>query len=104
MEYLTAGLHHIVTTQGPQSLSPTEPILPQIEAAVVAGHSIPLDTIPAVAAHTPMAEQGEEIGTITGGPPPPRVNIINTNSGLQGHALVIFDGDQKKSKGFFLAF
>jgi hypothetical protein len=51
-----------------------------------------------------MAEQGKEIGTVTGGPPPLRVNIINTNSGLQGHAPVIFDGDRKKSKGFFLTF
>jgi hypothetical protein len=83
-EYLTTGLHHIVTTQGPQLLSPTEPILPQIEAAIIAGHSIPLDTTPA-AAHTAMAEQGEEIRTVIGGPPPPRVNVINTNGGLQGH-------------------
>jgi hypothetical protein len=51
-----------------------------------------------------MAEQSEEIGTIMGGPSPPRVNVINTNSRLQGHAPVIFDGDRKKSKGFFLAF
>jgi hypothetical protein len=88
----------------PQSLSPTEPILPQIEAAVIAGHSISVDVLPAAATHPPIATQGEEIGTVTGGPSPPRVNVINTNGGLQGHAPVIFDGDRKKSKGFLLAF
>jgi hypothetical protein len=40
-----------------------------------------------------MAAQSEEIGTVIGGPSPPKVNVINTNGGLQGHAPVIFDGD-----------
>jgi hypothetical protein len=83
-------------------LLPTEPILPQIKAAIIARHPIPLDTTPA--AIQQMAEQGKEIGAIIRGDPPPAVNIINTNGRLQGHAPVIFDGNRKKSKGFIVTF
>ena len=103
-EVITGGTHHIVTLQGGQPLSQTEPILPAIEAAAAEGASIPVD-IPPIAStlHAPTMS-GAQIGTTTTGNAPQPINVINTGNALKGHPPAPFDGERKKSKGFLLTF
>ena len=104
-EILAGGVHHIATLQGTHSFEEQEPILPQIEAAIKQGITIPLDTTPAAATQpqlsirTTMAEQqGEEINTTTGraGQEAQRINVITNpaHGTLKGNPPFIFDGDR----------
>ena len=46
-QFLSGGLHHIVTLEGPQAqLSPTQLVLPVIEQAAAQGENIPVDIQP----------------------------------------------------------
>ena len=71
-EILAGGIHHIATLQGTNPFTEQAPILPQIEAAVQQGITIPLNTTPATAVQpqlsiqTTMAEQPQEINVATG--------------------------------------
>ena len=103
-EVIAGGTHHVVTLQGSQPLSQTEPILPAIKAAAAEGASIPTDIPPiASTSHAPTMS-GTQIGTTTTGNAPQPINLINTGNALKGHPPAPFDGDRKKSKGFLLAF
>ena len=108
-DVLAAGLHHIVTTQGSQPLSPQEPILPQIEAAVAQGIQISLETTPAAAILPPVTsttnemEGQAEIATAIGQNPTQQINVVNPTGSLKGNPPPIFEGDRKKSRSFLVA-
>ena len=113
-EILAGGVHHIATLQGTHPFKEQEPILPQIEAAIEQGIPIPLNTTPAAATQpqlsirTTMAEQGEEINTMTGqaGQEVPRINVINNpaHGALKGNPPFIFDGDRSTTRCFMVNF
>ena len=115
-EILAGGVHHITTLQGTHLFLEQEPILPQIEAAVEQGITIPLNTTPAAAIQpqlsirTTMAEQqqGEEINTMTGqaGQEVQRINIITNpaHGTLKGNPPFIFDGDRNTTWQFMVQF
>ena len=77
-----------------------EPILPQIEATVEQGITIPLDTIPTAATQPQLSIKttvAEEINTMTGqaGQEAQRINVITNpaNGAPKGNPPFIFDGD-----------
>src|SRR4029077_5798921 len=88
--------------------------LPQIEAAVQQGITIPLNTTPAGAVQpqlsirTTMAEQQqEEINAATGQTQQAEQNInviAHGNGALKGNPPFIFDGDRSKTRRFTTAF
>ena len=113
-EVLAGGVHHIATLQGTHSFQEQEPILPQIEAAVEQGITIPLDTTPAAAIQpqltiwTTMAEQQEEINTMTGqaGQEAQRINVITNpaHGALKGNPPFIFNRDRSTTRCFMVNF
>ena len=103
-EVIAGGTHHVVTLQGNQPLSQTEPILPAIEAAAAEGASIPTDIPPIASISHALTMSGTQIGTTTAGNALQPINVINTGNALKGHPPAPFNGDRKKSKGFLLVF
>ena len=113
-EILAGGVHHIATLQGTHWFEEQEPILPQIEAAVKQGITIPLDIIPATATQpqlsirTTMAEQQEEINTTIGqaSQEVQRINVITNpaHSALKGNPPFIFDGEGSTTRCFMVNF
>jgi len=109
-EILAGGIHHIATLQGSHPFTEQPPILPQIEAAVHQGITIPLNTTPVTAIYpqlfiqTTMAAQQEEINVATGqsGQEAQRINIIHnpSNGTLKGNPPPIFNGDRSTTRRF----
>jgi len=110
-EVISGGLHHLATLQGSQSLEISEPILPQIEAAVASGLHIPLDIPPAsitvatsgpnTLEYIPMSQPAQASVSQSG----QTITVAaSTNGGLKGTPPAPFDRDRKKSHAFLVAF
>ena len=71
-EFVTGGLHHIATLEGPQAqLSPTHPVLEHIEQAAIQGETIPVNIQPIASTSQVVINPAPQPTIIVQQPQPP---------------------------------